>query len=1688
MFKKITAVLAATIALVLVGSSLSPAIAAGAASNPGSLTFEKASVEWVLASATTTQRTFTVNIPSNTKQATVGFNYRISQAAQTRIINAGGQTFETKITVVGPNGQTLAENNDSQLGLYQAQSGNWSQGYNYTYVRTLNLTSGMNTGEARGNVTFQLGTQYASNQVIPAGVYTFTTSILADGVEVTPTLYDSGQDSIGLIGAGATLITNGALESVFPSGATIRPTAKICVDTTQIHTGDSITVTHIVNGVPQTRNTTSEWTRRSNPNQYLTNYSTNPQQGPSAATTETRVLEEADVTYGLKIVPSYWTTFTSDGTNVFTYDMSVYNETTSTEVSKNCAPAAPSTPTLVMDSRTSWNAIIATANVPNNSRIYGYLYKASDLNTVVDDCTAWVSSASTTCWGYVTSPGVDLGVDYVVKARLYSDDGYSPYSASSTAVRVTGPPAPTNAPVLAVSSISHGDVTITSVQGAYRYKIALFNTNDLTNPVYTTNCYNAPNCYVDGTDLFAGPGNFVVKYAVENNSNLVSEYSPASNQIAGYTPGTTITTSPSGLTTAGKVRVSVTLGSILASSATNFATENDGRGGMIYVTRVKTQNASQFTLGRIKNDQDALDTSVGGGSPVTWSNTNPDTLVKAPTWFGSSKTSWVHISENFDDGEYTVVEGTLSSSTVTSHNANFTAICADSMSQNARASSVDVIAAPTTRPVAIISCSQSSNMNSSVYALVAARYETDGSLTNLGKLTENTSTNYQRTWSQYGASKIYSVNPSANGSQIAIIVNVVGLKAGTTPSEWNPNEFINDIDTRKLVRIPANVSSSSDITKVNNGITEGSNENDAPDVSLAPINDGTTLYLISSLYSGGGCTGTPPNMVCSPPVVTRKLYSASVASGAFANPKAITLQSGLSASGTDIIFANGFQPNDVSGGITEIAVILSARMCSMNAPCTTQTGLGRINASTGLTNYVELTGFSTSGNPISMTWLNNSGNLKQLVTEPNATGHKILETKSLLGFVPTPVVPVAVPTIQSFDVTASIDAGGGTVTIIGTNLANVQKIAFGAYEFAPASKSATKVTFKVPSKVAAGGQSSVQVAIRYGTGAGTLMPTNRTFTYVGATKLPLAISLNTGADTYLPGAQPRNVIASLSSGNNPVMLAVTVVSKTLAICTVVQGQLSFVGNGKCIVEATQPGNAAYEAATKVTKEIWVTPDYDGASTLYSTDAAKPSVTLTGTGLSSVTSVELVNPANPSEKITVTGSANIKPNATGTQLTVKLPDAGVLAGDTADLKLVWGPNTTTPISTGDTFEFVGATKLNQVIDFATVGLPATYGDAIRTLNPVSKDGSTVLDVVVSLKSTTPAVCSVTGYDVRFLSNGACKIVASQAGNAGINKAADVTMQFQVSKKAQTITIDDSTLSTTDAAEAISSGASVDNDEMALEYYSGNEDVCTVDGAGFITGLQPTNGTDKRCVITVKQPGDLRYSAATDATLEVVITSGAEPSDEAAAESDGILTPVSIVSGGANTFTATNDPSFELSWDKATGKLIPRAKGVYTGFILAKISFTKSGVTYTCTNVFGSNAAMKNVKPAEKKAAKAMKTFTTKAAFCADKAEIKPTLFTAVTGGLNRANFAKIKPANNAKKISVVIPGTPAVTKYESDAAAQLKGLTAPLTVTIEIIRFRAWPTTGVNYTGDKSKVTGGKKIPVTKRTTVVRLPN
>ena len=186
-----------------------------------------------------------------------------------------------------------------------------------------------------------------------------------------------------------------------------------------------------------------------------------------------------------------------------------------------------------------------------------------------------------------------------------------------------------------------------------------------------------------------------------------------------------------------------------------------------------------------------------------------------------------------------------------------------------------------------------------------------------------------------------------------------------------------------------------------------------------------------------------------------------------------------------------------------------------------------------------------------------------------------------------------------------------------------------------------------------------------------------------------------------------------------------------------------------------------------------------------------------------------------------------------------------------------------------------------------------------------------------------------------------------------------------------------------------------------------------------------------------------------------------------EGDGGSAPKEISNGGK--FVVTNDSTLQLSWDKKNGKLISKATGIYTGYIEAKITFTKAGKAYSCSTVFGILKVMPQKTAAQKATAMKMKTFTGKQ-FCIDKIKMDAKSV-APKGGMTPANFKNIKSTN---KTSVDLSS-------EKAALAALKNFTGLVEVTV--VRYRAWPTTMLNRGDHTGK---GGKIPALIRNTKVNL--
>ena len=368
------------------------------------------------------------------------------------------------------------------------------------------------------------------------------------------------------------------------------------------------------------------------------------------------------------------------------------------------------------------------------------------------------------------------------------------------------------------------------------------------------------------------------------------------------------------------------------------------------------------------------------------------------------------------------------------------------------------------------------------------------------------------------------------------------------------------------------------------------------------------------------------------------------------------------------------------------------------------------------------------------------------------------------------------------------------------------------------------------------------------------------------------------------------------------------------------------------------------------------------------------------------------------------------------------------------------------------------------------LVAGPGKVTVTVTPPSS-GAAATSYLVTLSPggktctvTAPATsCEVTGLDSTVAYTASVVAKNSEGDSVASDASSSVTPLLPVpgTPAAPTVVVGNAKATVT-AAPSMTGGAATSLKVTATP--GGAFCVITLPATSCeITGL--TNKTSYTfATVATNASGDSAASVQSAAAIPV------DPNaDVAPVEGDGGKAPKGVPSGGVKKFVATNDSSFQVAWDKKTGKLISRATGIYTGYIEAKITFTKAGKVHTCSAVFGVLKVMPQKTAAQKTAAMKSKTFTGKQ-FCIDKTKLNPATLNP-RGGMTPTNFKKIKPMNKSAT----------ELRNEKAAAAALKNFTGQ--VDIQVIRYRAWPTTMINVGAHDSK---GGKIPALVRNTKVTL--
>ncbi len=239
-----------------------------------------------------------------------------------------------------------------------------------------------------------------------------------------------------------------------------------------------------------------------------------------------------------------------------------------------------------------------------------------------------------------------------------------------------------------------------------------------------------------------------------------------------------------------------------------------------------------------------------------------------------------------------------------------------------------------------------------------------------------------------------------------------------------------------------------------------------------------------------------------------------------------------------------------------------------------------------------------------------------------------------------------------------------------------------------------------------------------------------------------------------PGTVGGNgaLTATASSG-----LTVTFTSNTPSICTVSGNSVAYIAAGTCSITASQPGNATYAAATPVTQSLTVSGSVTAITITSPAIASSPTPTISGTA---------------------TAGGNISINIDGKIVGLVSANANgvwsfnVTSALAAGTHTVIASDTSNPGQTGTTtFTLTVSSLPAQTISFTAPSTGLIGGTA--TLTATASSGLTV-----SLLSTTPGICAITGTTVSYISAGTCSITASQAGNTSFAPAPNVIQTITV----------------------------------------------------------------------------------------------------------------------------------------------------------------------------------------------------------------------------------------------------------------------------------------------------------------------
>jgi len=258
-----------------------------------------------------------------------------------------------------------------------------------------------------------------------------------------------------------------------------------------------------------------------------------------------------------------------------------------------------------------------------------------------------------------------------------------------------------------------------------------------------------------------------------------------------------------------------------------------------------------------------------------------------------------------------------------------------------------------------------------------------------------------------------------------------------------------------------------------------------------------------------------------------------------------------------------------------------------------------------------------------------------------------------------------------------------------------------------------------------------------------------------ATKASQSITFTDPADiTY--GQSPAALSATSTSS-----LTVIFTTSTPFVCSVSETTLTINAAGTCTINANQPGNDNYQAASQVVQSFTIAPP-----------AAQSITFATPTGMTVGGSTQTVAP-------TSTSSLTVALTSTTTGIcTVAGNVITAVASGTCSITASQSGNAYYAAATDVVRTFIIVLAAQSITFDTPQGMTVGGANQIIAANATSS-------LTVTLVSTTTGICTVAGNVITAVASGTCSITASQSGNSTYAAAPNVVRTFTIAASSTTV---------------------------------------------------------------------------------------------------------------------------------------------------------------------------------------------------------------------------------------------------------------------------------------------------------------